>query len=79
VLDDSSTLLGYGDRSGGLRCTNRSDPLIKDRIGRGGRLGEFVKGVVLLRVDTLVLLEILGSLEGFATDRAWVGLEWRVN
>ncbi len=41
----------------------------------GGSLGQLVQLVVLLGVDTLMLLEILRTLERLATNRARVGLE----
>ncbi|KAI0931297.1 hypothetical protein AcW2_000219 [Taiwanofungus camphoratus] len=39
----------------------------------------FVLGVVLFRVDLLVLLEILGTLKRFLADHADVRLQWRVH
>jgi hypothetical protein len=44
-------------------------------VVRGGGLGQLVQLVVLLGVDTLMLLEILRTLERLATNRARVGLE----
>jgi len=35
--------------------------------------------MVLLRVDALMLLQVLWTLECLAADRAWMRLEWSVD
>jgi len=55
------------------------DPLVESRVCRGGSLGQLVQLMVLLRVYTLMLLEILWTLERLAAYGAWMRFEWSVD
>jgi hypothetical protein len=50
------------------------DARVEGGVVRCGGLGQLVQLVVLLRVDTFVLFQVLRTLERLAADRAWVGL-----
>ena len=57
----------------GLRLRPRrdgftADTVVESGVGYGERFGVFVLSMVLLRVDLLVLLEILGALERLLAD-----------
>jgi hypothetical protein len=58
-----------------MRLVTRREARVEVWVVRGRRLGQLVKLVVLLRVDALMLLEILRTLECLAADRAGMRLE----
>jgi hypothetical protein len=55
------------------------DPGCVRRVGDGDRLRVLVLGVMLLRMDLFVFLQILRTFETFLANIAVVGLEWRMN